>query len=641
MDTENKPIENVFAFAASTNSAKAAPTPVVKPVSVAPVKGTTPMKSIATTKPATAVKTTPNKRPASATPKSTGKAVGRVPFSLATPSSGGTICSDSREAAKIAKDAVTVERMQKVAQLKEKWAKEREQKTQFYQEKRNLALQRLQEDSQLAEEHRRKNLQKKREFEERERTLKKEQLAASLEARSQLAKDLEAEAKARRRISIFLNSQMRKKAQEKEALLNTMKKEEEESLLSSRRLDALQLRDAKREEEQRKRESLCNRTLMAQEQKRIAEELEQKKREEEAALLETRKLNWEDDIGKKQKEEQERRQSIAGRIEEWRKQKNVEMEMQREQEHHELDLIHTRHADWKDVQSYKDELERRKRESLAFRLDKWREDRNLDQKSKEQEDLAREMEAELTREANEDVENYRKTQKEARRQSLAYRLDKARKDRDFEEGQKALSQMVQEEENRLNALDREDVKNYRQKILDARRQSLEYRNQTEFQERMRQEGEKQAQLVAEQADHELREKAWQDVRAYREQQRAEQRKSLAWRLADAHRKHEIDVAMHEEQLNRMHLDLQCKREDWLALQEYKKEEAERRRKSISLRVQSWKTQRLAEEKEQERREMLAEEEAILREMDREELLAAKLTQDLIDRRARLNTDMLH
>jgi hypothetical protein len=630
MDTEN-----VFSFATTVNVIPARGGENFASLN----KGTTPVKTGIPQRPMTSVKATPVKKPTANVPKSAGKYVDRKPFSPLT--SSASVGESSKEAARMAKNQSTMERIQRVAQLKEKWAKEREQKAQFYHDKRTVQLQKLQEDSQQAAEMRRKNIEKQREFDYREKQAKRDQLASSLEARSQLAKDLEAENKARRRISIFLNSQMRKKSKEREQELNSQKKSEEESLHASRQLDALQLREAKKEEEERKRESMCNRTLLAQEQKRIAEELAQQKKEEELSILKLRKQNWEDDINSKKSEEERRRESVAFRLDEWRKHKGVEDELSRSMEHGELDLIHTRHADWKDVQAYKEEEERNRRESLAFRLDKWREEKSLEQKNKEQQEIAREIDNELSCQARDDVQEYRNQVKESRRQSLAYRLDKARKDRDFEEGQKALRQLVLKEEKRLNDLDREDVQNYRQMIADARRQSLEYRNQTEYQERMRLEGERQAQQLADVADRELRDAAWRDVQAYREQQRAEQRKSMAFRIADAQRKHEIELCQHQEALQRMHLDFQCKREDWLALQESKREEAERRRKSVSLRLDSWRQQRLAEEKERERKEMIAEEEAILREMDREELFAAKLAQDMIDRKTMIGTQMIH
>ena len=65
------------------------------------------------------------------------------------------------------------------------------------------------------------------------------------------------------------------------------------------------------------------------------------------------------------------------------------------------------------------------------------------------------------------------------RESLAFRLEKARKDRTFEAGQHALSQIIEEEERKLQEYDRQDVKNYRARLLEDRRRSMQYRNEIE------------------------------------------------------------------------------------------------------------------------------------------------------------------
>lgn len=158
---------------------------------------------------------------------------------------------------------------------------------------------------------------------------------------------------------------------------------------------------------------------------------------------------------------------------------------------------------------------------------------------------------------------------------------------------------------------------------------------------MRQQGEKQAEMAQQAKDYELRQLTWQDVQAYRAKQREEQRKSIAWRLADAHRQQEAVLTLHEENLRKMHLDLLCKREDMFSQREAQEEEAKRRRRSIQLRLQSWREIKLREEKERERVEMQKEEDALLREMDREELMAAKLTCDLMSRHDALTSRMIH
>jgi hypothetical protein len=58
-------------------------------------------------------------------------------------------------------------------------------------------------------------------------------------------------------------------------------------------------------------------------------------------------------------------------------------------------------------------------------------------------------------------------------------LDKARKDKTYEEGLEAVSSALEAEERRIAQLDREDVNNYKTQIIETRRQSLQYRYQTQ------------------------------------------------------------------------------------------------------------------------------------------------------------------
>jgi hypothetical protein len=160
---------------------------------------------------------------------------------------------------------------------------------------------------------------------------------------------------------------------------------------------------------------------------------------------------------------------------------------------------------------------------------------------------------------------------------------------------------------------------------------------------MRLEGEKQAKKQEVLADLELRAEEWKDVQRYHENQRQKERESIAWRIANATRKHEIELSNHQENLAKLHLDLGCRREDWISLQEYKKDEQEKRRKSIAMRLESWKKQKMIEEQTKLKELMIEEEDAILREMDREELLAVKLTQQMMEKHNMIssNSSMIH
>jgi hypothetical protein len=334
--------------------------------------------------------------------------------------------SDAREAAKLAKLKNTQITMFKVNVLKEKWAKEKQQKLNTYKEKREQEFKKLQEDTYQAQETRRKQLEKVKDLEEKKRENEKADLILKHEANVQLKEDLIKEKLAKRRISIFLNTSIRKKQNEKMKEIEEKKKEEEIVNLEMKRLDTLKIREKKTIDEIKRRESLHNRI----ESDRIA-------KEKEKEVMET--LYYSKD----------------------------------------RELLEIRYENWKDEQSYQEKMKEEEKNEIAFELNQWKLVKQYEENDEKAKKLQEKINLELTQQANEDIKEYQEKVKEHRRQSLAYRLNKARKDKDYEKGQKALQQLVLEEETRIANFDRQDVKNYRQKIQDARRQSLVYRAQTE------------------------------------------------------------------------------------------------------------------------------------------------------------------
>jgi len=330
----------------------------------------------------------------------------------------------------MAKLMSTAERIRQVSMLKEKWTKEKERKAMVNKEKREKELKKLQHDTEMMALQRKKALDKKKQVEQEEKDKERELLADSLKTRSQLVKDLDIQAKARRRISIFVNSAIREKAKKKQAELELQQKQQEAEELSTRRIDFLQFRQNKVIEDMNRRESLVNRGLMSKTQKLAENEMLRKSAEEEASLHETRRLNWLDDNQAAQKAEQNRRESLMGR------------------------------------------------------LDKWREEKAEESKQAEQKAIADAIERELEYGAYQDELKYKASLEKQRRTSLAYRLDKARKDRTLEEGQMQFQAELEREELRIQALDREDMLSYRKMLQDQRRKSLQYRNQTEVSNRL-------------------------------------------------------------------------------------------------------------------------------------------------------------
>ncbi len=114
-----------------------------------------------------------------------------------------------------------------------------------------------------------------------------------------------------------------------------------------------------------------------------------------------------------------------------------------------------------------------------------------------------------------------------------------------------------------------------------------------------------------------------DVQQYQSDQRALARKSIAGRLVEARRQHEVELTIHQQVTTDMHAELEAKRADWQGRECAKVDEKQKRRQSIVMRLDSWRQQRLAEEKLNAKKALIAEEEARYREMDREDLAAAK------------------
>jgi len=527
----------------------------------------------------------------------------------------------------MAKLQSTAERIRKVNHLKEKWAKEKEEKTQRNRIKKVTDLRKVQDDNSAAAASRKKVLEAQKSYADREKEEQRELLSASVEARTQLAKDMDEKCKAKRRISVFLNNSIRKKAVEREETIRRAEKDQSSENFQLRRTDVLQNRQAKMADEMKRRESMAYRGVTAKLQREVEAQMVAEERDEVSELIKTRHMNWEDDRHSKQTADQQRRMSVAHRLDEWRDQKKVVEQTAQSQKQFDRNLLHTQKLDHDDVLGYKAELIKRDRMSLAGRLQKWREER-VDPAIQAAADA---IERELQQCGFEDVQAYRATLKQQRRESVAHRVDKARRDKGFEAGQKALARVVRDEEQRLQDYDHQDVTNYRKGLQDARRQSLHYRNVKESEDRQRVNGEKQSERDVEAANRAMDAEAWNDVRAYQEQLRQDQRKSIAGRIAHSQHCKAEDLEQHRVLLDAMHRDFELSRLDHLEMREFREEEAVRGRRSIALRLASWKHDKLAAEKERFREQVARDEDALLQEQDREELHAAKLAFEMMQR----------
>jgi len=358
----------------------------------------------------------------------------------------------------------------------------------------------------------------------------------------------------------------------------------------------------------------------------------QRKREEEDRSI----LQFRHTLSKNLREEKEQsirqdRQSITERLSEWRDQRKKEEEQDSVDKEYQTYILEMRRLDWCDVENYKKKQDQMRRESVAFRLDEWRQHKTLDAQKEAEENEVKEYEALLKQQEREDIIEYQEMMTSQRKQSLLFRMEKHKQEKVVEQNLEQAKYDLEEEERLKRETDRNDVAQYMQSMLLARRQSLEYRNQVALQDRLRVEGEKQMQKENTAKDRELSRLAYQDVQEHQAKEREDRRRSLALRIVEDRKQKEVDISHHREALNIMHNELETKRLCWLDDKDAKVMEKERSRASIAFRMDSWKQQRLAEEMLQAKKDLIEEEEELMRKQDWEDMQKAKEAAKLEER----------
>jgi hypothetical protein len=101
------------------------------------------------------------------------------------------------------------------------------------------------------------------------------------------------------------------------------------------------------------------------------------------------------------------------------------------------------------------------------------------------------------------------------------------------------------------------------------------------------------------------------------------RQSLAKRLIVSHKQEEIDLRAHRNKLDKMHSDLQSKKEDVIHMRSVKEEAKQRSRMSIAFRLDSWRMQKALEEGEHTQKKKESELEYKMREIDYQSIREAK------------------
>lgn len=566
----------------------------------------------------------------SATPTAASQSLSRP--STASKKVAGTPVS-SREAAILAKAQHTAEKQKRTSILKEKWAKEKQEKKELIAKKREEDRKARQSMSSLAAKFRQKSIAKCNQVTKAKQDEQRDMLKTSVTDNIQAKKAMAKAEKQRRRQSIMVNKEILQRAKRNEAKMLRKRKEEEDNLHVSRRIDFLAVREGKLEEEENRRKSLEAKNAYCRMQHELEKELEAVKKENMADMLAVRKEMLEDDNKTKEVMKQSRRQSLLGRLDTWRAQRQVEDELQqKQQEDLQLDVIQ-RHEDWLDIQEAKKEYKERARQSVMWRLDKWREEKDEEMKLAMERQMEEDAQRELLLQEYEDVMQYKQDQEDMRRQSLAFRLDQASREKEWERGEVFVQQYAAQKEFERKEQDRSDIAKYKSQLQDDRRASLAFRLEEQTKDKEFYAGQTANERMMREKDYEIKLEDQRAMNEYKERLRQEERHEVAKSIAESQKQKEKALVEHRKMLDIMHADYELKSRDWADVNEYKNKEKERSRQSICLRLDSWRQGRMAAERQKAHEQRIAAEDA---EKRSEDFLAMRnaAAQDALDERAR-------
>lgn len=345
---------------------------------------------------------------------------------------------------------------------------------------------------------------------------------------------------------------------------------------------------------QARRESLANRNAARRNLQKVEHELQQKFLSDQHKSYE---LKWDAERDAKKyikSQEEERRQSLKLRNQDGKRQRDFMNQQNAEKlsTAHEFFLL-----DWaaaNDAEMYRRQLVIAKRESLVFRNEEGRRQRNFAQN--EQIDLARKLHEsyELKWAGEKDAASYVANLEAERRESLANRNTEARRQRICEQQHQVEVGICNHESYELKRAASKDVEIYLAKLAKERRESLQFRNKERYQHAKVLEELRILALERESESFVLKWAGENDAKEYLAKLEEERRISLKFRGQQT--LHHRQIASEEESkaLAESHETEILKAIDHQEMETYKKKCSERDRASFEYRRKDARMLRIQE-----------------------------------------------
>lgn len=426
----------------------------------------------------------------------------------------------------------------------------------------------------------------------------------------------------------------RKKLLEKQQ----QEKEYEASILWGRRLDYLQIREAKSIEESKRRQSIAFRLEVARRHKYMDLEEGELKRRMEKLDIETRADLMKDDPDHAKEKDEARRQSLAFRHDAFHRHKQVDEEKFQEEIERQKTIFEFRKQQLQAMVDYKNEEVAREREELLFREEQWRMEKEIEKFTDEEMQEMMRYDRQLHQEEMEDILQHEMKMEAARRQSLAYHAEIANRDKTFEEMKRVEEANKLEMERRGALVDLQAIKEAHRREESRDRESLLFRGEYENMARSKAQLKMERERTTAVSDRIQAIENRVALQSKQQEDRDRARQSIAFRLVQARRQNELAMAAHRSGLDKLHMEFEVKKEDLVDITTYKKEAELRSRTSVQLRLQSWREGRLEEERIEAKLKRQAEQEAELKEILAEDARNAKKAEALTEKVEQLVSD---
>eukprot|EP00977_Amphora_coffeiformis_P013564 scaffold3586_cov164-Amphora_coffeaeformis.AAC.15 len=349
----------------------------------------------------------------------------------------------------------------------------------------------------------------------------------------------------------------------------------------------------KRKLEADRRKSLALRNAAANKQRKEEEARRAKEEEEQHKSYELKFAAERDADAYKKKLEEERRLSLAKRLEDARRQRLEEEARKAAEASFEL-----QRAAEKDGDAYLRELDNARRQSLAFRNTEGRRIRELESRKLNEEFIKQHESFELKQAAARDTDDYKKQQEAACRESLAFRNQEGRKQRQQASQMESSMKQAEHESYELKWAGEKDAEAAQKQIKEERRKSLANHNAERHRHANVMNELRQIALEKESESLALKWAGEKDAKEYLAKLEQERRESLQRRGKQVLQARAVEDELQTKELIKRHEDEIIRAKDHKAMKDYEAQCAERDRKSLSFRGKETSRQRLERQQQE-------------------------------------------